>query len=241
MPQYGDMDTKLAGLKYGIGESRDESKVVCDPDGIEFGKAVFGYVGDDEGAYNQKNSLSTGVFSADLVTANLINGNINGVAIAEVAFDTDHGTTMANLLAEVLLNPEVDYAELSDIAGDNRTISILSKGTAIVVAFTVTGGASQATFVSTPSQDPELVYLGAARREMKEYAGVARYELEDSLNLMTQGSLYVEAGEAVESNTKAYVLPDGTYGNSGIETQGVFKETIPGSGLVRLFVGGERG
>lgn len=252
MAQYGDMDQKIAGLKYGIAESRDESWVVADAEGIPFGYPVFGYRGDPNNAYRFHNDQDTVVFDDDFVTGNNIDGSVNGDAITQVPFDTDQDTTIANLVAAIQAL-DADYiVELTDTGGNNRTIRIVTPGETAVSAFTVTGGASQAVAAITSAFSAELEYLGAARHEHKEPetqgTNSATWELGDTINVMAQGQLYAEVGEAVNANTDAYVLVSGgnigKYGNnsgSDFATDSRFRETLTAAGLARLYIGGENG
>lgn len=240
MGAYNNIDPKIAGLKYG-GPSRDESFVVKEPLGIENGYPVFGYAGDESSAYLFHQDQDTVVFDADLVTANVINGTIQGVAITEVAFNTNHNDTMDDLVTEILTNAAVTSATLTDVAGDNRTIQIITKGAETVTTFAVTLGASQAGVTITSAASAGLTYLGASRFEQKESATSNSWLLNCTIPVMVQGNLTVVIGDTVQANTSAYVRTDGTYGTSGVATAGRFKEDVTGAGLARLYVGGENG
>lgn len=240
MGAYADMDEKLAGLKFGF-PSRDESYVVKETLGIEAGYPVFGYAGDIDSAYLFHQDQDTVVFDADFVTSNVIDGTINGVAITQVPFNTDHDTTIGDLVTEILTNADVTSATLTDVAGDNRTIRIITKGQACVTTFTVTLGATQAVATITSAASAGLTYLGVSRFEQRESAGANLWRLNEVIPVMTQGGITCVTGETVQANTTAYVRTDGTFGTSGVSTSGVFKEDVTGAGLARLYVGGENG
>lgn len=98
-----------------------------------------------------KKQVQTIVFDADLIAANEINGEVGGIAIAEVTFDTSHLNTM-NLIAAAILAANL-YIESAVVGGvGNRTITIT---TALDAAdqdaenFVVTAGVSQAGVVET--------------------------------------------------------------------------------------------
>lgn len=101
---------------------------------------------------------ATITFSADLVTSNVVNGAINGVAIDAVTFTTDHDNTMDLLLAALEANDAVASASLTD-ATNNRQITVIAadpEALFILSGFAVTLGASQATV--TTAQDSNNVY-----------------------------------------------------------------------------------
>jgi len=68
---------------------------------------------------------ATITLTGDLSTSDVVNGKINGVAIAAVTFATDHDTTMDLLLAAVVAHPAVVSATLTD-ATDNRQITVVA-------------------------------------------------------------------------------------------------------------------
>lgn len=100
---------------------------------------------------------ATITFSADLVTSNVVNGAVNGVAIAAVTFATDHAATMAAIAAALESLPTVASASVSGrvitiIAADPEAILVLS-------GWLVTLGASQAT--ATVATDTNNIYQSA--------------------------------------------------------------------------------
>lgn len=92
--------------------------------------------------------VQTLVFSGALVTGNLVNGNIGGVAITEVPFDTDNATTLTNLASEIQSNANVLTA-VSDGTDTITITTILGKEYLALTDFVVTGGAGQATTTIT--------------------------------------------------------------------------------------------
>lgn len=86
-------------------------------------------------------------FSADFVADNVINLDIDGVAISPITFTTDHDTTMAALASEIQLHASVSTATVKGGAG-SRIIEITAAAAGIpfvVDSIVVTGGASQPT------------------------------------------------------------------------------------------------
>lgn len=104
---------------------------------------------------------ATITFAGDLVTSNVINGMVNGVAISPVTFITDHDATMDLIVAALeALTTQVSSVELTD-STDNRQITVyaLDEEAAFVLsAWLVTAGAGQTT--ATLATDTNDVYLG---------------------------------------------------------------------------------
>lgn len=95
-------------------------------------------------------------FDIDFVTGNLINGSINGVAWAAVAFDTDQGTTLQALADELWASQKVMKALVTGA----RQITVYGAINGVDLVFlgpTVTGGASQAVATVTASQNAVLI------------------------------------------------------------------------------------
>lgn len=109
-------------------------------------------------AFTVDDLKATLTLNADLVTANTVNGSINGVAISQVTFATDHDNTMDLLKEAIEALPSVSSVELTD-ATTNRQLTVYAKdpsGLFIVGAFTVAAGASQATV--TVVTDSNTIY-----------------------------------------------------------------------------------
>lgn len=80
-----------------------------------------------------------------MVTSNVINGKVNGVAISPVTFTTDHATTMGLIAAQIALNPNV----LSATVTSTNVITVIAKypETGLALSeFVTTGGATQCTW-----------------------------------------------------------------------------------------------
>lgn len=87
--------------------------------------------------------VQTLTFSAALVTGNLIDGKIGGVAITQVPFNTDNATTLADLATEIQSSPLVATAVSNGV--DTITVTAQTPGIPSTASdFLVTGGASQA-------------------------------------------------------------------------------------------------
>jgi len=115
--------------------------------------------------------VSVMTFDAQLVTANSIAGKVDGVAITPVVFNTDHDTTIADLITELESFSQIDTAVASDVGavGYNNTVTVtaLTKDTAVILSeFLVTLGASQ----------PNIAISRTPFRRTKEYESLAAVE-----------------------------------------------------------------
>ena len=117
------------------------------------------------------------VFSADLVTSNAIDITVNGTAMTQVTFDTDHDTTMDLIVASLAALTGVE-AELDATDTNNRTIRVSNTTQNIVInSAAVTGGASQATI--TASAVKSVIYSQAKFKESRSAAGLIGVSIED--------------------------------------------------------------
>ena len=101
--------------------------------------------------FTGKSQSQTIVFSADLITGNKINLNIDGVSMTEVTFATDHITTMNAIATQILANfPQIITCTIGGT--DNRTLTLthMLHGTEFAITnVIVTEGASQSTATIT--------------------------------------------------------------------------------------------
>lgn len=103
---------------------------------------------------------ATITFDADLVTSNVINGRVNGVAMSAVTFATDHDATMDLIVAALSALDVVNTCLLTDTS-DNRQITVYAadqEATFILSDWVVTAGGGQAGIVL--AHDVNNVYLG---------------------------------------------------------------------------------
>lgn len=126
---------------YVAGVMREGNIFVEVEDTVAAGSGVFV-------RYAGKKQVQTIVFDADLVTSNVVNGDIGGVAISPVTFDTDNATTMANLATEIQSFAGVETAVSNGT--DTITVTTLLDGADQTAAnFVVTLGAGQAGVTET--------------------------------------------------------------------------------------------
>ncbi len=165
-----------------------------------------------------RNDTASSVFSADLITGNVINATVNGVAIDPVTYATSHLATMQAIAAEIAAIPSVTSAVVG--GASNRTITIISDvGTAsVVTSFVVTLGASQATVTTTGSQSgtffgvTQMVYnkmstlsLDVGNNLSQTSGASAPYYTGNPAPTLTQGRIYVQPETVVTSNSPVYL------------------------------------
>lgn len=102
--------------------------------------------------------------SSVLVTGNVVNITLNGVALAPVTFLTSAAITMNLIAAEILSQPNIEQV---DISTDNLTITVipLQPNLSSITVFTVTGGASQPT--PTIANSPFMINATASMQPTK--------------------------------------------------------------------------
>jgi hypothetical protein len=98
--------------------------------------------------YSGKKQVQTLVFSGELVTDNVIDGKVGGIAISPVTFASNHATTMAALAAAILAANE----NILTAVVDTNTITVTTVQDAAdqdLSAWVVTLGAGQVTAAIT--------------------------------------------------------------------------------------------
>jgi hypothetical protein len=228
------MDEATAGLLDGLDNQIDGRFAAKGADGIEFGYPVFGYEGDPEDAYQFFQDVDKIVFDADFVTGNTINGVVNGVAYAEVTFDTDHDTTVAALVSAIAALSGVE-AVLDSEDTDSRTIIVRTKGATCVATSVVTNGASQA--VATITSDTGQIFLGMA---VKTQNSSGLYEQYDAVNVLVGGRVWGQCSTAAQANLGAYVGTDGKLANTGDSLGITFRSNLSAAGLVIVEMRGKQ-
>lgn len=83
--------------------------------------------------------------SADLVTSNVFHCEINGVAITDTTFGTDHDATMAAIATKIAAHADVDTCTKS---GRVFTITPLDQTKNLIISAWITAGATQATITN---------------------------------------------------------------------------------------------
>ena len=151
------------------------------------------------------------VFDADLVTSNSIALDVNGDTDT-VAFNTDHDTTMDDIVTALNNIDDVD-AELDTSDTDNRTIIISKPLEDITVTATVTGGASQATATSTVVLANFKGFTIATHNGKDEDGNAGYFPNRDSVaSCLRVGGIWVNSDDASAMNIddSVYVIAGGS-------------------------------
>lgn len=223
---YGPlMDVASAGLVADCGFNNVLSPRAAEQMVIGVGVAKVG--GTDYQVRYPHQNLSTLVFDGDLVASNVVNGDVNGVAISPVTFSGDHATTMGLLATEIASFDGVASATVGG-SGD-RTITVVADEDAVAVYlenFVVTLGSGQAGATESNTSSDTL-YGVALRTQNKEnlYSangsnGPAPYYLGDCVSMLSKGRVYVEVEDTLDSDDDVYVR---FYPNSTRTQLGAFR------------------
>jgi hypothetical protein len=253
MSAYGNLDTAIAGLTYGI-KGRKEVESWNAAESINFGVPCFSYAGEDfsDGTgdvYNAKQDTSTITLDADLVALNVITTTItiDGVAQDAVAttFATTHDATMTAHAAAIEAAISGVTVTLTD-ATDNRQFTVFYKGHNInLITSPVTAGGSQAgvTIAYTTAQ----IFIGfSAFTQKSNVADVGYYAQYETVNVLTYGMVYALTSVAVNANTAAYAIwavtnqtkLTGT-ATSNYDINCRFRSTLAAAGLALVEVKGQ--
>ena len=96
--------------------------------------------------YDGKSQVQTLTFDADLITANDVDMDIDGVAITTVPFNASHDQTMTDLAAEIQASNSVLTATTPGAGSRVITITAAThESNVAITSIAVTSGASQAT------------------------------------------------------------------------------------------------
>lgn len=236
-----NFDEAYAGMKADSGFDRVESFQARTA--VPFGRGVSAETGDVNEVQIPVYDRSQIVWDGDFVTSNKITVTVNGESTGEVDFDTDHATTVEAVRAAIEALSTVDTATRTDTGGDDRTIMIEKKGTSLNsgVTETVTGGAGQASGTITYNNDDIFRGISVHTHEMP-VSSSAQYEATEAVNVMRQGTVWVETSKAVDADSDAYVdiseengkFTDASSGN--MTTSGKFRSSVASAGLAKLEV-----
>jgi len=185
-------------------------------------------IGQDYVVRLPESNLSTIVLSGDLITANVINVSVNGVALAPITFATSHLATMNAIAAAILAQPNIASAVVGGAGNHTLTVTATEGNVAIVNSFVVTLGASQATATITNTTQDTFYGVGARTQNKPNPLnptgsfGNPIYLEGDCVSLLTKGRIYVAAEQTVTSDSPVYwrfaanglLLPGGFRGDS---------------------------
>jgi len=191
---------------------------------IGFGKAVVvGTVGGTDVKNIFKNKVSV-TYSTDFVASNSIPMTVNGLSITPVVYATSHAATFAALIAAIDA-----LAGISCVAGTGREI-LISVDNAIdnvtVSNNTVTGGAGQPTLTIAYTSTDIFEGVSVLRHgQPVTVGGDDQYQINNAVNVMTRGCIWVYVVATVAYGEDAYVYND----KSNTANQGQFTNSSSGN------------
>jgi len=191
---------------------------------IEFGRAVFKGITPGVDVKNIFKSKASLTFDADFVTGNTIDLNVNGVAISQVTFATSHAATFAAVIAAIDA-----LTGISAVAGTGREILITVDNAASNITISdvvVAGGASQAGSTTVYSSVDTFEGIAALRHgQPTTIGGDDKYQINDAVNVLTKGVIFVEVVATVAYGDSVYVYND----KSNESNQGQFTNASSGN------------
>lgn len=203
-----DNDVKFEGREVYPGLPCEKVSKQCEEtNGIDFGRVVA-LAADTDFVRRLRSNQTTLTLDGDLVTSNVLSGNIviNGTTTAYTeTFASTHDATMAALAAEIQALDGIDTATLE--GGDNRVITVVADPETDVYFSTgaVTLGAGQAgvTLANTESGDHFGVTVYAEREP--DANGNALYTDNQSVTVGRYIYIDVRSDDALAVGDAVYV------------------------------------
>ena len=214
---------QIANLQDSVIKTRNAQQA------IGFGKAVVvGTVGGTDVKNIFKNKVSV-TYSADFVASNSIPmsvqiGTATALTITPVVYATSHAATFAALIAAIDA-----LAGVSCVAGTGREILITVDDAADNITVsnnTVTGGSGQPTLTIAYTSTGVFEGVSVLRHgQPVTVGGNDQYEINDAVNVMTRGCIWVYVVATVAYGEDAYVYND----KSNTTNQGQFTNSSSGN------------
>ncbi len=202
------MDVGSVGLLADSGFKNVLSPIAFENFNVGLGLAKV--IGQDYIVRLPQSNLSTIVLSSDLVTSNVINVSVNGIALAPITFATSHLATMNTIVAAILAQPNIASAIVGGANDRTITVTATESKIAIVNSFVVTLGASQATATITNTTQDTFYGVGARTQNKPNPLntlgsfGNPIYFQGDCVSLLTRGRVYVAAEQNLTSDSPVY-------------------------------------
>lgn len=190
---------------------------------IQFGRAVVVGATGGVDVKNITKSVSSLTYSADFIASNSTIVTVNGVDTAAVVYATSHAATFAALIAAIDA-----LAGVSAVAGTGREIIITVDGKVsnITVSSATTGGVSQPTTTIVYTSSDVFEGIAALRHgQPLVVGGDDQYEINDPVNVLTKGDIWVEVVATVAYGDSVYVYND----KSNSTNQGQFTNSSSGN------------
>lgn len=191
---------------------------------IEFGSAVVAGANAGTEVKNIKKSKASITYSADFVASNSIPMTVNGASITPVVYASSHSATFSALISAINALDGV-----SAVAGTGREILITIDGALeniTLSSYDVSGGASQPTTTISYSSVDSFEGVAVVRHgQPLVINGDDKYNLNDAVNVLTKGVVWVKTVASVAYGDSVYVYND----KSNPSNQGQFTNSSSGN------------
>lgn len=152
-----------------------------------------------------KSNKSTILFAGDLITANVVNLKIGGVAMAPVTFNTDNATTLGLIVTAIKAVAGVANATTDGVH------TIVVYGTdgldALVTDIVVTAGATQTTGAATVGTTDVIYGISIMSQAIEQvrFTGVVAYTSGAPVGCLLKGRIWVMSETAVVNGDPVYL------------------------------------
>lgn len=202
-----DLDIKYAGREaFPLIPKVNESKVVEETDGINFGRVVA-LAADTDKARLPRSNQAVLTLSADLVASNVLAGNIviNGTTYAYTeTYASSHTATLAALAVELdALSSGVTVT--SDAAARTITVTAEPENDVYFSSGAVTLGGSQATVTLSNTETGTFYGITAESAKQLTSAGVSLYEADETASVARVNYIDVMSDDALAIGASVYV------------------------------------
>lgn len=201
-----DLDIKYAGREaYPLTPKVNESKVVEETDGINFGRVVA-LAADTDKARLPRSNQAVLTLSADLVASNVLAGNIviNGTTTAYTeTYASSHTATLAALAAEI--DALTGVSATSDPAARTITVTADAEYDVYFSSGAVTLGGSQATVTLSNTETGSFYGISVESAKQLTSAGVSLYEADETASVARVNYIDVMSDDALAIGASVYV------------------------------------
>jgi hypothetical protein len=195
---------------------------------MSFGRAVM--QGTNKGVDGKNVFVSKAVltFDADFVTGNTIDLDVNGTSITQVPFDTDQATTLANLISAIDALTGISAVAGSGARDIDITVDDALENITVDNVIVASGASQAGSSVVYNSVDIFEGIAALRHNQPKIVGGDDQYEINDPINVLTKGVIYVEVVATVAYGDSVYVYND----KANSTNQGQFTNNSSGNNIV---------
>lgn len=191
-----NQNAAILGMIADLAYKHTESKIA--KGAIPVGRGVTKVIGSDTEARLPAANQGLLVFAGDLIASNVVDMDINGVAISSVTFSGTHAATMALLITEIELNADVASAILDPDDGTNRTLIVTGVDETVIeiTNIVVTLGGTQTTGAWTSGTRDTLYGIAhfsqALEGGLPNEDNIPQYNNLKVANILRRSSLWVQ-------------------------------------------------